>query len=116
MARAPDFPIAVSLGDPAGIGPEVIAKCWDHRAEFGLPPFVAIGDGHALAPVWGGPIDVVDDAAQPDSAFDYALPLIQGQAAQRDAPAHPSVAVVHYSLDSTDLADGLPRAGAGRPA
>ena len=45
MADTPLAPLAISLGDPAGIGPEVIAKCWDHRREFGLPPFVAIGDG-----------------------------------------------------------------------
>src|SRR5438034_6832123 len=111
MARAPDFPIAVSLGDPAGIGPEVIAKCWDHRAEFGLPPFVAIGDGHALAAVWDGPIEVVDDPAQADSAFDYALPLIQVSAAQSDIPGHPSVAGAHCSLDSLELAVGLARSG-----
>jgi 4-hydroxy-L-threonine phosphate dehydrogenase PdxA len=42
MARALNNPLAVSLGDPAGIGPEVIAKCWDHRDSFNLPPFVAI--------------------------------------------------------------------------
>ena len=41
-------PLAVSLGDPAGIGPEVVAKCWDNRAAFGLPPFVAVGDARAL--------------------------------------------------------------------
>src|SRR5438045_100960 len=111
MARAPDSPIAVSLGDPAGIGPEVIAKCWDHRAEFGLPPFVAIGDGHALAAVWDGPIEVIDDPAQADAAFDYALPLIQVPAAQSDIPGHPSVAGAHCSLDSLELAVGLARSG-----
>ena len=40
-------PLAVSLGDPAGIGPEVVAKCWDNRGAFGLPPFVAVGDDQA---------------------------------------------------------------------
>ena len=29
MSSAAPKPLAVSLGDPAGIGPEVIAKCWD---------------------------------------------------------------------------------------
>jgi len=40
VASVPESTLAVSLGDPAGIGPEVIAKCWDNRAEFNLPPFV----------------------------------------------------------------------------
>ena len=77
MARSQISPLAISLGDPAGIGPEVIAKCWDHRSQFGLPPFVAIGDGRSIAAVWDGPIEVVEDPSQADAAFDHALPLIQ---------------------------------------
>ena len=109
MARAQISPLAISLGDPAGIGPEVIAKCWDHRSEFGLPPFVAIGDGHSIAAVWDGPIEVVEDLRQADAAFDNALPLIQIPAAQEDVPGHPSVSGAHCSLDSLELAVGLAR-------
>jgi 4-hydroxythreonine-4-phosphate dehydrogenase len=111
VSSVPDFPLAVSLGDPAGIGPEVIAKCWDNRAEFNLPPFVAIGDGRSIASVWDGPIEVVDDPRQADAAFDFALPLIQLPAAQEDLPGHPSVAGAHCSLDSLELAVGLARSG-----
>ena len=111
MPRAPDSLIAISLGDPAGIGPEVIAKCWDHREEFNLPPFVAIGDGRSIAAIWDGPIEVVDDPRQADAAFDYALPLIQLSAAQSDLPGHPSVAGAHCSLDALELAVGLTRSG-----
>ena len=111
MSRAAFPTLAVSLGDPAGIGPEVIAKCWDHRAEFGLPPFVAIGDGHSLAAVWDGPIEVVDDPSQADAAFDAALPLIQVAAAEKDVPGRPSVAGAHCSLDALELAVGLARSG-----
>lgn len=111
VARLPDSTLAVSLGDPAGIGPEVIAKCWDNRSALGLPPFVAIGDGHSLAAVWDGPITVVDDPAEVDSAFDLGLPLLQVAAAQADRPGHPSVAGAHCSLDSLELAVGLARSG-----
>ena len=55
------MPLAVSLGDPAGIGPEIIAKCWDHRAAFGIAPFVAVGDPRSIAAVWDGPIATIDD-------------------------------------------------------
>jgi 4-hydroxythreonine-4-phosphate dehydrogenase len=109
VAQAPLSPLAISLGDPAGIGPEVIAKCWDHRDEFNLPPFVAIGDGRSIAAVWDGPIEVVDDPSQADSTFDYSLPLIQVPAADGDTPGHPSVAGAHCSLDSLELAVGLAR-------
>jgi 4-hydroxythreonine-4-phosphate dehydrogenase len=111
VSPPPDFPLAVSLGDPAGIGPEVIAKCWDNRAEFGLPSFVAIGDGRSIAAVWDGPIEVVDDPRQADAAFDHALPLIQLSSAEPDTPGHPSVAGAHCSLDSLELAVGLARSG-----
>lgn len=111
MLQTPLSPLAISLGDPAGIGPEVIAKCWDHRAEFGLPPFVAVGDGHAIAAVWDGPIEVIDDPREADAAFDVGLPLIQLPATECDAPGHPSVAGAHCSLDALELAVGLTRSG-----
>jgi 4-hydroxythreonine-4-phosphate dehydrogenase len=111
MSSAGPRPLAVSLGDPAGIGPEVIAKCWDSRNEFGLPPFVAIGDGRSIAAVWDGPIEVIDDPRQADYAFDAALPLFQLNSAEEDRPGHPSVAGAHCSLDSLEIAVGLARSG-----
>jgi 4-hydroxythreonine-4-phosphate dehydrogenase len=111
MARALQNPLAISLGDPAGIGPEVIAKCWDNRDSFGLPPFVAIGDPRSVAAVWDGPIEMVDDPRQADAAFDYGRPLIQLNVPREDVPGHPSVAGAHTSLDSLEMAVGLARSG-----
>ena len=111
MLRFPALPLAVSLGDPAGIGPEVIAKCWDNRDAFGLPPFVAIGDPRSVTAVWDGPIATIDDPREADSAFDVGLPLIQLSSADGDLPGHPTVAGAHCSLDSLELAVGLARSG-----
>ncbi|HWC56196.1 MAG TPA: 4-hydroxythreonine-4-phosphate dehydrogenase PdxA [Sphingomicrobium sp.] len=111
MSTALRSPLAVSLGDPAGIGPEVIAKCWDNRHAFGLPVFVAIGDPRAVAAVWDGPIELIEDPRHADAAFDYGLPLIQINAPQHDVPGHPSVAGAHTSLDSLEIAVGLARSG-----
>jgi 4-hydroxythreonine-4-phosphate dehydrogenase len=111
MSAAPSVPLAISLGDPAGIGPEVIAKCWDARDEFRLPPFVAIGDPRSVAAVWDGPIEIIDDPRQADPAFDVGLPLIQLNAPHVDTPGHPSVAGAHCSLDSLEIAVGLTRSG-----
>ena len=36
-------PLAVSLGDPAGIGPELIAQAWADRGRGALPPFAVVG-------------------------------------------------------------------------
>jgi len=111
MARVVQNPLAISLGDPAGIGPEVIAKCWDNRDSFGLPAFVAIGDPRSVAAVWDGPIEVVDDPRQADAAFDFGLPLIQLNTPDSDTPGHPSVSGAHTSLDSLEMAVGLARSG-----
>ena len=111
MSPPLDSPLAVSLGDPAGIGPEVIAKCWDNRSAFNLPPFVAIGDLRSVSAVWDGPIEVIEDPRDADAAFDQGLPLIQLAAAKADLPGHPSPAGAHCSLDSLEIAVGLARSG-----
>lgn len=110
MTGAPP-PLAVSLGDPAGIGPEVIAKCWDNRSAFNLPPFVAIGDQNSVAAVWDGPIEIIEDPRQADAAFDFGLPLIQLRTPAAEIPGHPTVAGAHTSLDALELAVGLARSG-----
>ncbi|HEU0309938.1 MAG TPA: 4-hydroxythreonine-4-phosphate dehydrogenase PdxA [Sphingomicrobium sp.] len=104
-------PLAVSLGDPAGVGPEVVGKCWDNRDRFGLPPFVAIGDPRSLAAVWDGPLANIDDPREVDSAFDIGLPIMPIASHEADLPGHPTVAGAHCSLDALELAVGLARSG-----
>lgn len=104
-------PLAISLGDPAGIGPEVVAKCWDNRDRFNLPPFVAVGDPRSLSAVWDGPIATIDDPGEADSAFDIGLPILPMQSAEQDIPGRPSIAGAHCSLDALELAVGLARSG-----
>ena len=71
--------------------PEVVGKCWDHRGQFGLPPFVAIGDPRSLAAVWDGPIVTIDNPDEVDSAFDVGLP-VASRRRRPDIPGCPSVA------------------------
>ena len=111
MVKLPSRPLAVSLGDPAGVGPEVVATCWDRSVDFDLPPFAAIGDPRSIALVWDGPIEAIDDPRQADAVFDYALPIIQIASADGDAPGRPSVAGAHCSLDSLEIGVGLTRSG-----
>jgi 4-hydroxythreonine-4-phosphate dehydrogenase len=103
--------LAVSLGDPAGIGPEVVAKAWDSRASLGVPPFVAVGDPRSLSEVWDGPIEVVTDPGDARAAFERGLPLLAVPAAAASTPGEPTTAGAHCSLDSLELAVGLARSG-----
>ena len=102
-------PLAVSLGDPAGIGPEVVAKCWDNRAAFGLPPFVAVGDSRSLEAVWDGPVEPIDDLRDADAAFDVGLPILHIPCNEIHHPGNPTTVGAHCSLDSLELAVGLAR-------
>jgi 4-hydroxythreonine-4-phosphate dehydrogenase len=111
MTRFATTPLAICLGDPAGIGPEVVAKCWDHRDRFNLPPFVAIGDPRSVSAVWDGPIELVEDPQRADAVFDQGLPFIALHAPEEVLPGHPCVAGAHCSLDSLELAVGLARSG-----
>jgi len=111
MASASLPPLAVALGDPAGIGPEVVAKCWDNRAAFGLPPFVAIGDARSLELVWDGPIVPIDDLRDADAAFDIGLPILHIPCSETHHLGDPSTIGAHCSLDSLELAVGLARSG-----
>ncbi|GAB5350056.1 4-hydroxythreonine-4-phosphate dehydrogenase PdxA [Alteriqipengyuania sp. 357] len=38
------LPLAVTIGDPAGVGPEIIAQIVSRASELGLPRFVVVGE------------------------------------------------------------------------
>jgi 4-hydroxythreonine-4-phosphate dehydrogenase len=42
-------PLALTLGEPAGVGPELTIALWAKRKALGLPAFIAIGDPALLA-------------------------------------------------------------------
>src|SRR5947209_4793238 len=37
-------PLALTLGEPAGIGPDITLAAWHRRGEFGLPPFNPVAE------------------------------------------------------------------------
>jgi 4-hydroxythreonine-4-phosphate dehydrogenase len=104
-------PLAVSLGDPAGIGAEVIAKSWVRRDSDRLPPFFAVGDVAAIERVWDGPIAVISDPNEAVAAFPTALPVIRVS----DSTAPPGsldLVGARNSFEALELAVGLTRSGA----
>ena len=92
-------PLAVSLGDPAGVGPEIVAKAWTALRSTG-PAFVVVGDYNALVAAPASPGSALirrvggpDEAAAifPDAipVIDLPLlaPVVAGQASAAHAPA-----------------------------
>ena len=105
-------PLAVALGDPAGIGPEILAKAWEKRVSGGLNPFFAVGDPAGIEAVWRGPLRIIEEPAEAGACFDDALPLIRIPGAGTVAPGSPTLEGARNSLDALELAVGLTRSGA----
>ncbi|MBC7504948.1 MAG: 4-hydroxythreonine-4-phosphate dehydrogenase PdxA [Sandarakinorhabdus sp.] len=104
-------PLAVSMGDPAGIGPEIVAAAWAAREAEALPAFFAIGDRRAIAAVWNGPIISLAAPADAAAAFPHGLPLVQVDDPGEITPGNPSLAGARCALDSLEIAVGLARNG-----
>ncbi|OYW23360.1 MULTISPECIES: 4-hydroxythreonine-4-phosphate dehydrogenase PdxA [unclassified Sphingomonas] len=105
-------PIAVAMGDPAGIGPEVVAKAWALRAQHDLAPFFAVGDVRAIEKVWNGPVERVSEPSDAALLFGTALPVLSIQDAGSINPGHPDVDGARCALHALELAVGLTRSGA----
>ncbi len=103
--------LAVSMGDPAGIGPEIIAKAWDARVEQRLPCFFAIGDVRSIARVWPGPTVRIASPADALLVFDDALPIISVGDTGDIVPGSPDVDGARCAIESLEVAVGLARSG-----
>ncbi len=114
---SPVGPLAVTMGDPAGIGGDVLLAAWVQRREASLPPFFAIDDPNrlgALANLLGLriPIQRITSPAETDGVFSDALPVlpepltIQAEAGKLDGRNAPSVvASLKRALDLTVSGD-----------
>ena len=105
-------PLAVALGDPAGIGPEVVAKAWAVRDAAALPAFFAVGDPRSVAAVWDGPVRRINDPADASAVFAEALPILQIDDGGAITPGTPNTSGARCALDALELAVGLARTGA----
>ncbi|MEZ5710685.1 MAG: 4-hydroxythreonine-4-phosphate dehydrogenase PdxA [Blastomonas sp.] len=102
---------AVSLGDPAGIGPEIIAKSWDQRDTARLPPFFAIGDPDALSAIWTGPIGLIEEPGEAARLFPDRLPVLRISEGSTIWPGRPDPEGARSALHSLEMAVGLARSG-----
>src|SRR5712672_671037 len=87
------LPLAVTLGEPAGIGPDITFAAWRRRAELGLAPFYILADpvflrgcAERIAP--DVPVAVVEPSAAV-AAFAQALPVVDIGVTITAKPGHP---------------------------
>lgn len=108
-------PLALSLGDPAGVGPELIAAAWAAREEEQLPPFFVAGGADVLraAAAQRGLAVPVAELFHPNEAFEhfgYALPVLAG-ADGHYTPGKPDRGGAELALASLSEATELARTG-----
>ena len=101
-------PLAVTLGEPAGIGEEIVLKAWlEHRD--GLPAFYLIGDPDHLASLagqlgWDIPVCAIDAPERAPGAFKTALPVFPVGRTVHARPGHPDPADAPAILAAIEIA------------
>ena len=105
-------PIAISMGDPAGIGPEIIAKSWVARKKAGLPPFFAVGDPRAIEALEIATVRRISDPSEAASAFAKSLPVLVLSDTEASAPGAPCIHGARGALMALEMGVGLVRSGA----
>jgi 4-hydroxythreonine-4-phosphate dehydrogenase len=86
-------PLALTLGEPAGIGLDITIQAWLRRNELKLPAFYLLGDPDSLsnrAKVLGLKLKVAEvSAEEASSAFADALPVVATGHSATARPGHP---------------------------
>ena len=90
--------LALSVGDPSGIGPDVALAAFSTRKELRLPPFLLIADPAqiaARATLLGLHVDIAE--SEPEDAaglFSEALPVLPLKNRHAECPGVP-LSLIH---------------------
>ncbi|MGZ9114960.1 MAG: 4-hydroxythreonine-4-phosphate dehydrogenase PdxA [Brevundimonas sp.] len=102
-------PLALSMGEPAGVGPEIIARAWAALKADG-PVFVVVGDA-ALLRAQGQPVQIVVSASEAGAVFGRAIPLLDIPLPAAAAPGRPEPANAGAVADWIEQAVNLAMSG-----
>ncbi len=101
-------PLALTLGEPAGIGPDITLAAWQRRAALDLPPFYLLADPQCLtrrAAILG--LDVPIEVATPATAatvFARAVPVVELGLSATAPPGKPDDTSAPAAIASIDRA------------
>ena len=115
MANASDMrAMALTQGDPSGIGVEIALKCWARRAELAAPFYLLADPAHVEAVARSLGIDapvVIVQPAGAASVFARALPVAPLENRVHGAPGAPDPRDAPATLESIERAVGHVRSG-----
>ncbi|MBR7620150.1 4-hydroxythreonine-4-phosphate dehydrogenase PdxA [Phenylobacterium sp. 20VBR1] len=106
-------PLALTLGDPAGIGPEIIVKAWAQLRQTG-PAFLVVGDSQSLASASGSGASIVRRVISPDEAakvFPDAIPVLDIPLRAPVISGQPTSAAAKSVIQWIETAVGLALSG-----
>ena len=108
MNPADGLPLALTMGEPAGIGPDLTLAVWLRRAELDLPPFYVIADPAFLARRarrLGFDVPLAEaTAANATAAFARALPVMPVGVAVTAEPGAPDATSAPAAIASIRIA------------
>ncbi|NNL17234.1 MAG: 4-hydroxythreonine-4-phosphate dehydrogenase PdxA [Boseongicola sp.] len=100
-------PVALTCGDPAGIGPEIASKAWPRLSDEA--PFFLIGDpGHLPRATKSV---VIEDPSETHEAIKHGLPVLSHPFPEVPSPGTPSSANAHSVIDVISRAVSLVQTG-----
>ncbi|KYG99961.1 4-hydroxythreonine-4-phosphate dehydrogenase PdxA [Bradyrhizobium sp. DOA1] len=114
-SKRPARPLALTLGEPAGIGPDITIAAWLRRRELDLPAFYLLGDEALIArraKAIGADISIAAvDAGEVGAAFADALPVVATAERATAEPGKPDASSAPAALASirqavTDVREG----------
>jgi len=118
MSEPSALPLALTLGEPAGIGPDLTIQIWRRRTELRLPPFYLIADPEFINRRASSlKVDIATSVVSPAQAsetFARALPIVALDDTVTAAPGKPDASSAPAAIASIrrSVADVL----AGRAA
>ncbi len=102
-------PLALSMGEPAGVGPEIIARAWAALRPGG-PVFVVVGDA-ALMRAQGQPVETVLSVSDAVAVFPRAIPVLDSPLPVPATPGRPDPANAGAVADWIERAVNLALTG-----
>ena len=103
-------PLALTLGEPAGIGPDIAIAAWLRRSELNLPPFYLAGDRDFIsrrAALLGLDVKLTDVRAEDAAAtFPHALPVVATGHSATAQPGRPDSSSADAAIGSIRHAVG----------
>jgi 4-hydroxythreonine-4-phosphate dehydrogenase len=108
-------PLALTSGEPAGIGPDIAITAWLRRNDLNLPPFYLLGDRSFFAErakILGLKVEFADSSPEEaQAAFANALPVVATGKPATARPGEPDETSANAALASIRHAVNDVRAG-----